>query len=98
MWLLQRRSSQVPAGVQREGTGSGDQEKYQTEEHAVVGAGFVHGGPESGLCEHGKFGSRDGDGDIDEQRDGGEARQQAEDEQPAANDFDNADKRSEELG
>jgi hypothetical protein len=49
----------------------------------------MHGRPESLVKQQGDFGGCDGDADVDEQRDGGEASDEANYEQNAAGNLDN---------
>jgi len=83
--------------IHGERSAADDDEKQQAHDHAEIGAAYMHGGPEAGFHQHGKFGSGYGHRDVNEQRNGRKTREQSDDKQEAAGDFHRSDERCEEV-
>lgn len=74
------------------------QQEYAAQEHGPIGAAAVHHGPEAFIGEYLGLGGGDSHEHDDDERDTGQAGEQAEQHQHATSDFEGPDEAAEEPG
>ena len=88
--------SAAEVAVYQKVSGTGDEQEKEAKEHGPVGTCFVCCGPYS-LMQHWDLGGPDGHRDYDEQRNGGEAGKESEDDEDSAGDLKHSNQRREQV-